>query len=254
MPTTFRYFLRCAADSNNISTLTAIWKQCNTLQWYSEKEYYLTHAVYIQGLLRTHNLKEGLCEYQLYNRYHPVNNMINTLVLEGLAEGGYYRDCILLFVSLLLDIRFQLTPQLVTLEMEGRSSHQHIDWLKALSTAHVGLVPVSEPTTFLDSSTRNRLFVLSANSKETSVPLHVKQDDDIGRYIGLNKRAYGQAIACSCVLQNYEFATVLYDILVLNMIRPRKNTYFAILDVCVHVFVNYRELEGVTGMLSIILC
>lgn len=116
------------------------------------------------------------------------------------------------------------------------------------------LDPVSEPTTFLDSSTRNRLFVLSANSKETSVPLHVKQDDDIGRYIGLNKRAYGQAIACSCVLQNYEFATVLYDILVLNRIRPRKNTYFAILDVCVHVFVNYRELEGVTGMLSIILC
>ena len=240
MPTTFRYFLRCAADSNNISTLTAIWKQCNTLQWYSEKEYYLTHAVYIQGLLRTHNLKEGLCEYQFYNRYHPVNNMINTLVLEGLAEGGYYRDCILLFVSLLLDIRFQLTPQLVTLEMEGRSSHQHIDWLKALSTAHVGLVPVSEPTTFLDSSTRNRLFVLSANSKETSVPLHVKQDDDIGRYIGLNKRAYGQAIACSCVLQNYEFATVLKLLSTHYNIHP--DAYESMFSLCSHFVVfNYSN-------------
>ena len=241
LPTTFRYFLRCAADANNKSILTSIWKQCKALQWYSEKEYYLTHAVYIQGLLRTQNLKEGLCEYQIYNRYHPVNNMINTLVMEGLAEGGYYGDCILLFVSLLLNIRFELTPQLVTSEVEGKSASQHIDWLKALSTAHVGTVPVNEPTTFLDSVTRNRLFVLSLNSND-STPLHFKQDDEIGQYIGLNKRAYGQSIACCCQLQNYEFATVLYDILVLNRIRPRKNTFYALLGVLID---DMCQMQGI---------
>lgn len=183
-----------------------------------------------------------------------MNNTINTLVLEGLAEGGYYRDCILLFASLLLDIRFQLTPQMITLEMEGRSNRQHIDWLKVLSTAHVGLTPVEEPTTYLDTVTKNRLFLLSTHQKWNSAPLQFKQDDDIGQYIFLNKRAYGQAIACSCILQNYEFATVLYDVLVLNRIRPRKNTYFALLTVIVNHLLNFRELERVTGITSIIRC
>ena len=77
-----------------MATLTSIWKQCNSLRWYSEKEYYVTHATYIRGLLRNGRLAEGLAEYAFYNRYNGVNNTVNTVVLEGLTEGGFYRECI----------------------------------------------------------------------------------------------------------------------------------------------------------------
>lgn len=86
-----RYFLRAAAESSNLSTLSAIWGECNRLQWFSEREYYLTHGMYIRGLLRLGKLVDGMKEYSLYNRYHPVNNTINTLVLQGLEEGGATR-------------------------------------------------------------------------------------------------------------------------------------------------------------------
>lgn len=43
-PSTLRYFLRCSADTSDLTSLRSLWKYCNTLVWYSEKEYYITHG------------------------------------------------------------------------------------------------------------------------------------------------------------------------------------------------------------------
>lgn len=181
---------------------------------------------------------EGLLEYQFYNRYHSVNNMINTLVLEGLVEGGYYRDCLVLFASLLLDIRFQFSNSCFV-------SNQ-IDWLKVLTTAHVGMKETDQPATNFSLETKQKLFLLGTersnkqrnqtngvdgDGDDEIVKLHYSKDDAIGKYIIMNKRAYHQAIASSCSLRHYDFANMLYDVLVLNRIKPRKNTYFSILGV-----------------------
>lgn len=181
-------------------------------------------------------------EYEIYNRYHTVNNMINTLVLEGLVEGSYYRDCLVLFTSLLLDIRYRFTKETITstsrLSSSTSSFVQQVDWLKVLTTAHVGMKETDDPPTSLSEETKKKLFVLSSssssslmNEKDESIRLHFTKDDIVGNYIILNKRAYCQAIASSCALRNYDFASMLYDILVVNRIKPRKNTYFSLIGV-----------------------
>lgn len=209
---------------NDLTTLTAIWKQCNHMRWYSEKEYYVTHATYIRGLLRNGRLAEGLEEYRLYNRYNSVNNTVNTVVLEGLTEGGFYRDCILLMAALLLDIRCELP-----VSTDARSGRPQIDWLRALATARVGLEPSTETATRLDAATRSRLFLLSTTSETRTCER--KKDDLTGKNILLNKRAYGEAIASACALRNYDFALLLYDVLGMNHVRPRRNTLFALIGV-----------------------
>ena len=172
---------------------------------------------------------EGILEYQFYNRYHSVNNTINTLVLEGLEEGGYYRDCLVLFASLLLDIRFQFSNSCFV--------SNEIDWLKVLTTAHVGMMETDQPATNFSQETKKKLFLLSSNKNENDndeeiIKLQYTKDDEIGKYIIMNKRAYHQAIASCCALRHYDFANMLYDVLVLNRIKPRKNTYFSIIGVC----------------------
>ena len=158
--------------------------------------------------------------------------MINTLVLEGLVEGGYYRDCLVLFASLLLDIRFQFSNSCFV-------SNQ-IDWLKVLTTAHVGMKETDQPATNFSLETKKKLFLLGTegnnrndndNDNDEVMKLKYSKDDEIGMYIIMNKRAYHQAIASSCALCHYDFANMLYDLLVLNRIKPRKNTYFCILGV-----------------------
>ena len=172
-------------------------------------------------------------EYQFYNRYHSVNNTINTLVLEGLVEGGYYRDCLVLFSSLLLDIRFKFSSSCFI--------HNQIDWLKVLTTAHVGMKETDEPATNFSLETKRKLFFLSNEKKDDVgehrgndddlIRLHFSKDDMIGKYIIMNKRAYHQAIASSCALRHYDFANMLYEVLVLNRIKPRKNTYYSLIRV-----------------------
>lgn len=45
-PSTLRYFLRCSTETSNFHSLQSIWEYCNSLRWYSEKEYYLTHGIF----------------------------------------------------------------------------------------------------------------------------------------------------------------------------------------------------------------
>ena len=66
---------------------------------------------------------------------------------------------------------------------------------------------------------------------DEEVNLHFHKTDIIGEYVLLNKRAYHFAITAACALQNLEYANMLYDILVSNRIRPRKNTFYSIFDV-----------------------
>ena len=210
-----------------MATLTSIWKQCNSLCWYSEKEYYVTHATYIRGLLRNGRLAEGLAEYAFYNRYNGVNNTVNTVVLEGLTEGGFYRECILLMAALLLDIRCELP-----VATDARSGRLQIDWLRA-------------PATRMDAATRSRLFLLSTTSEKKTCER--RRDDPTGQNILLNKRAYGEAIASACALRNYGFALLLYDVLAMNHVRPRRNTLFALIGVTVVSSWQRRAWGRVTG-------
>lgn len=224
-----------------MATLTSIWKQCNSLRWYSEKEYYVTHATYIRGLLRNGRLAEGLAEYAFYNRYNGVNNTVNTVVLEGLTEGGFYRECILLMAALLLDIRCELP-----VATDARSGRPQIDWLRALATARVGLAPSTEPATRMDAATRSRLFLLSTTSEKRTCER--RRDDPTGQNILLNKRAYGEAIASACALRNYDFALLLYDVLAMNHVRPRRNTLFALIGVTVVSSWQRRAWGRATGV------
>ena len=231
----FRYFLRAAAESSQLPVLTAIWNECNRLQWYSEREYYITHAMYIRGLLRLQKLSEGLMEYSLYNPYHTVNNMVNTLVMQGLEEGGYHKDCLLLFVSLVTQARFVLSPSL--LREDG------IDWMEVIKHASSGIGVNDAISNYFGRDVKSRLFPNAVNDRDVmeqarkelgldeEVNLHFHKTDIIGEYVLLNKRAYHFAIAAACALQNLEYANMLYDILVSNRIRPRKNTFYSILNV-----------------------
>ena len=83
-------------------------------------------GMYIRGLFKFYRIREALSEYNRYNRYHHVNNMINTLVLEGLFEAGFPADCLLLFITLLIDVQFDLNPNNLV-EIDGE---QHINWTK----------------------------------------------------------------------------------------------------------------------------
>lgn len=231
----FRYFLRAAAESSQLPVLTAVWNECNRLQWYSEREYYNTHAMYIRGLLRLKRLSEGMREYSMYNPYHTVNNTVNTLVMQGLEEGGYHKDCLLLFVSLVVRARFGITPSLLT--KDG------IDWMEVIKQASCGIGVNDAISNYFGREVKSRIFPSSVNENDVmeqarrelgldeEVNLHFHKTDIIGEYVLLNKRAYHFAITAACALQNLEYANMLYDILVSNRIRPRKNTFYSILDV-----------------------
>lgn len=241
----FRYFLRAAAESSNLSTLSAIWGECNRLQWFSEREYYLTHGMYIRGLLRLGKLVDGMKEYSLYNRYHPVNNTINTLVLQGLEEGGRHKDSLLLFASLLTRTRFDWSPSMFVKGAKG----EHIDWMEVIKRATSGAGVYDTISNYFGKELKSRLFVLSENEDdvmrkarrelglEEEVNLHFHRTDIIGEYISMNKRAYHYAIAAACALQNMDYANMLYDILLSNRVRPRKNTFYALFEVEVCVWV-----------------
>ena len=205
-------------------------------------------GMYIRGLLKFHRIREALSEYNKYNRYHHVNNMINTLVLEGLFEAGFPADCLVLFVTLLLDVQFDLNPNNLV-EVDGE---QLINWTKNLTNASLG-VSMDSRTNFFDPDTKKRLFASRSSTvstvstvsmesgekerereseEEEPVRLRMRKDDAIGSYLALNKRAYEYAISSACKLKNFEYATMLYSILTSNRVRPRKNAMFSMLSVC----------------------
>ena len=203
-------------------------------------------GMYIRGLLKFHQIREALSEYNKYNRYHHVNNMINTLVLEGLFEAGFPADCLVLFVTLLLDVQFDLNPNNLV-EIDGE---QLINWTKNLTNASLG-VSMDSRTNFFDSDTKKRLFSSKVSTvstvstvsmesgeregeleEEEPVRLRMRKEDAIGSYLALNKRAYEYAIRSACKLKNFEYATMLYSILTSNRVRPRKNAMFSMLSVC----------------------
>ena len=182
-----------------------------------------------------HRLSEGMREYQKYNRYHKVNNTINTLVLEGLVEGGYYADCLLLFVSLVINVRFDINRGFIT--KQGISSS--LDWSSILKQASCGFGIVDEKATYFDNDFKNRLFCLSSPSSSSlkdvdmDEEVHIKfhKSSVLGQYITMNKRSYEHCIKAACQLHCIEYADLLYSILVSNRIKPRKNSFFALLNV-----------------------
>ena len=221
--------------------------------------------MYIRGLLKFHRIREAISEYSRYNRYHHVNNKINTLFLEGLLEGGFPADCLVLFVTLLLDVQFDLSPN----NLVKVNGEELINWTQDLTHASLG-VSMDARTNYFDADTKKRLFLTSGSSvstvttngergkedekdekdekdddeeeeeedemgkekeEEEPVRLRMRKEDAIGSYLALNKRAYEYAISSACKLKNLEYATMLYSILTSNRVRPRKNALFSILSV-----------------------
>ena len=174
-------------------------------------------------------------EYQKYNRYHKVNNTINTLVLEGLVDGGYYADCLLLFVSLVINVRFDINCGFLT--KQGISSS--LDWSSILKQASCGFGIIDQKATFFDNELKRRLFCLSSSdlpfSKDVEMDeeVHIKfhKSSNLGQYITMNKRSYEHCIKAACQLHCIEYADLLYSILVSNRIKPRRNSFFALLNV-----------------------
>lgn len=162
-----------------------------------------------------------------------MNNTVNTLVMQGLVEGGYYEDCLLLFVSLVVNVRFDLGQGL------SPSHKDSLDWNTILKHATCGFGIDDKIATYFDSDTKRRLFRLSntetSSSKdiEADEEIHIKfhKTNIIGQYITLNKRSYEHCIKAACQLQCIEYADLLYSILVSNRIKPRKNSLFSILNV-----------------------
>lgn len=153
--------------------------------------------------------------------------------MQGLVEGGYYEDCLLLFTSLVVNVRFDLSQGLST------SHEDSIDWNTILKHASCGFGVIDKIATYFDSDTKKRLFRLSnteaSSSKdiEADEEVHIRfhKTNIIGQYITLNKRSYEHCIKAACQLQCIEYADLLYSILVSNRIKPRKNSLFSILNV-----------------------
>ena len=212
--------------------------------WYIFKilDLFYSIAFYIRGLFHLHHIEEGLKEYEFYNPYHKVNNTVNTIILQGLVEGGYDEDCLLLFASLLLNVRFTLSHGLV--KQQGKS---FIDWNILLKEASCGFGIVDTVATYFDKETRKKLFCISSKPSssfqdiEADEELHLKfhKTSLVGQYITMNKRCYEHAIKAACHMKSIEFADLLYSIFVSNHIKPRKNSIFSILSVSFSFFFNY---------------
>ena len=179
-------------------------------------------------------------EYEKYNRYHKVNNTINTLILQGLVEGGFYEDCLLLFVSLVINVRFDINRGFIT--KHGISST--LDWNSLIKESVCGFGIVDEKATYFDKETKQKLFSLTAKSSSSPNDLQAQEmdvDEEVnikfhktnvlGHYITMNKRSYEHCIKAACELNCIEYADLLYTILVTNRIKPRKNSLFSILNV-----------------------
>ena len=171
----------------------------------------------------------------------------------------------MLFVTLLLDVQFDLSPN----NLVKVNGEELINWTQDLTHASLG-VSMDARTNYFDADTKKRLFLTSGSSvstvttngergkedekdekedddeeeeeeeedemgkekeEEEPVRLRMRKEDAIGSYLALNKRAYEYAISSACKLKNLEYATMLYSILTSNRVRPRKNALFSILSV-----------------------
>ena len=220
--------------------------------WYNFS--FATHkAVYIYGLLLFHRIPEALKEYQNYNRYHFLNSRVNSYVLEGFLNAGLPADCLILFVTLLLDVRYNLDPNNV-ISVDGEKL---INWTQDLTNAKPGFLVADEDQTFFDDATKQRLFCAapSASSTETSTtdkPIELSFRKNIkDRWVPFNIPAYEYAVASACKLKNLQYATMLYEAIKANTPYKGRSVFFIILSVWKVYLLNSSILEKVIGKSSV---
>ena len=200
-----------------------------------------------------HRIPAALKEYQNYNRYHFLNSRVNSYVLEGFLNAGLPADCLILFVTLLLDVRYNLDPNNV-ISVDGEKL---INWTQDLTNAKPGFLVADEDQTFFDDATKQRLFCAapSASSTETSTtdkPIELSfRKNRKDRWVPFNIPAYEYAVASACKLKNLQYATMLYEAIKANTPYKGRSVYFIILSVWKVCLLNSSILEKVIGKSSV---